>query len=164
MEIMSYIAKDSPSATLAITGEITKENDRYVKRLLKLAKKLKIEKNVKFLGFKSQKELVALYNAADAYVYSVPKEDFGLGPVEAMACGTPSVVWDDGGGPCETVFDGKTGFKAKPYDTKDFAEKTLKTVEIDKAEMSHTTRSFVEENFSCSRHSEILEKTIHKLR
>jgi len=164
LEIMSHIVKEFPSATLAITGEISKENTKYIRKLLKLAKRLKIEKNVKFLGFKSQNELVKLYNAADVYVYSVPMEDFGLGPVEAMACGTPSVVWDDGGGPCETVIDAKTGFRAKPYETEDFAEKTLKTAEIDRVEISRRTRSFVEENFSCERHLEILEETIRKLK
>jgi glycosyltransferase involved in cell wall biosynthesis len=164
LEIMSHIVRDFSTATLAITGEISKENDQYIKRLLRLAKELKIEKNVKFLGFQSQKDLVRLYNAADAYVYSVPKEDFGLGPVEAMACGTPSVVWNDGGGPCETVFDGKTGFRADPYDIEDFAEKTLKTVEIDRSEISSRTRSFVEENFTCENHMKILEETIQKLR
>jgi glycosyltransferase involved in cell wall biosynthesis len=164
LEIMSHIVEEFPSATLAITGEISKENTAYIRKLLKLRKELRIQKNVKFLGFKSQKELVELYNASDVYVYSVPREDFGLGPVEAMACGTPSVVWNDGGGPCETVIDGKTGFRAKPYDVNDFAQKTLKTMEIDRAEISRTTRSFVEQNFSCERHLEILEETIQKLR
>jgi glycosyltransferase involved in cell wall biosynthesis len=146
-----------------VTGEISEENAKYIKALLKLSKKLKIKGRVKFLGFKSQEELVKLYNAADVYVYSVPREDFGLGPVEAMACGTPSVVWDDGGGPCETVIDGKTGFRAKPYDMEDFAEKTLKAADMDKMEISKTTRSFVEENFSCQKHMEILEETLRKL-
>lgn len=164
MEIMSYIARDFPSAMLAITGEISKENNKYINKLLKTAKKLNIEKNIKFLGFKSQHELVKLYNVADAYVYSVPREDFGLGPVEAMACGTPSVVWNDGGGPCETVIDGRTGFKAEPYDTEDFAEKTMKTVEIDREEIACKTRVFVEENFSSEKHMKILEETIRKLR
>lgn len=164
LEIMSHIVKEIPSATLVITGEISKEKTKYVKKLLKLAKELKIEKNVKFLGFRSQEELVLLYNAADVYAYSVPREDFGLGPVEAMACGTPSVVWDDGGGPCETVIDGETGFRAESYDMKDFAEKTLKAIEIDKAEISRKTRSFVEKNFSSKRHLEILEETIQRLR
>ena len=163
LEIMSLTVKEIPSATLAITGEISEENFQYVEKLRKMSKKLKIERNVKFLGFKSQKELIELYNAADVYVYPVPKEDFGLGPVEAMACGTPSVVWDDGGGPCETVFEGKTGFRAKPYDRKDFAEKILKILEMDKSEFSCKTRNFVKENFSCTKHWKTLREIIERV-
>ena len=163
LRIMYLIIKDFPSATLAITGEVSGENIKYVKKLLRLAKWMKIDRNVKFLGFRSQDELVKLYNAADVYVYSVPKEDFGLGPVEAMACGTPAVVWDDGGGPCETVIDGTTGLKADPYDMVDFAEKTLKIAQSDKDEISPKTRSFVENNFSCAKHMCLLEDAIKKL-
>ena len=163
LEIMSHVVKDFPSAMLAITGDASKENANYIMKLLMLARKLKIEKNVRFLGFKTQKELVELYNAADVYVYSVPNEDFGLGPVEAMACGTPSIVWDDGSGPCETVIDGETGFRAKPYSLEDFAEKTSKALDIDKADISERTRSYVEANFSCERHMKILEETIREL-
>lgn len=163
LEILSHIVKDFPSAKLVITGEVSKENSQYIERLLKMAKELKIDRNLRLLGFKSQSELVKLYNAADAYLYSVPREDFGLGPVEAMACGTPSVVWDDGGGPCETVMNGKTGFRAEPYDARDFAEKTMKAVEMKNEETSKRARDFVEENFSCERHLEIMEKTIQRL-
>jgi glycosyltransferase involved in cell wall biosynthesis len=164
LEIMSHIVKEFPSATLAITGEISKENATYIKKLLRLASELKIEKNVKFMGFQSSKELVELYNIADVYVYSVPREDFGLGPVEAMACGTPSVVWNDGGGPCETVINGETGFRANPYDMRDFAEKTLKAVDLKKQDVSLKTRRFVKENFSCERHLTVLEENIRSLR
>jgi len=163
LDIMSHVVRDFRSAVLAITGEITGENAKYVGRLQKMSRKLGIERNVKFLGFQSQTELVKLYNAADVYAYSVPHEDFGLGPVEAMACGTPSIVWDDGGGPCETVIDGETGFRARPYDMEDFAEKTSKAIEFDKSEISARTRTFVESRFSSEKHFEILEQAVRRL-
>ena len=163
LKIMSYIVKENSSATLAITGKISKENSNYVQFLRKTAKKLKVDGNVRFLGFRSQGELVKLYNAADVYVYSVPNEDFGLGPVEAMACGTPAVVWNDGSGPCETVIEGENGFRAKPYNMEDFAEKTLKAIEMNKMEISEKIREFVKQNFSCEKHWKILRETIQSL-
>jgi glycosyltransferase involved in cell wall biosynthesis len=163
IEIMPYMKREFPSTTLAITGEISSQNIHYVRFLSKLAKSRGVAKNVRFLGYKSLGELVSLYNAADVYTYTVPKEDFGLGPVEAMSCGTPAVVWNDGGGPCETVIDGKTGFKAKPYDIEDFAQKAMKAVDFEKCVEGRLLHNFVEENFSCGRHLQILKETIENL-
>jgi glycosyltransferase involved in cell wall biosynthesis len=152
VEMMPYITKNFPSATLAVTGEISKENAAYVQQLMHLAKILGVKDRIRFLGFQQLEELVALYNAADVYVYPVPREDFGLGPVEAMACGTPAVVWDDGAGPCETVISGKTGFRAEPYLIEDFAEKTMKAFDMDKSAMRGFACDFVKSNFSPERH------------
>ncbi|MCM8782456.1 MAG: glycosyltransferase, partial [Candidatus Omnitrophica bacterium] len=163
IQMMPYITKTFPSATLAVTGEISKENTSYVQKLMKIAHVLKVSKNIRFLGFQPLEKLVELYNAADVYVYPVPKEDFGLGPVEAMACGTPAVVWDDGAGPCETVISGKTGFRAEPYYIGDFAEKTMKAVDMDKDSMCDFSYNYVKENFSCEKHLQSLEKVLEKL-
>jgi len=163
IETMAHITKVYPSATLAITGKISDENREYAQRLIQTATYFGVERNVKFLNFRPTDELVKLYNAADVYAYPVPQEDFGLGPVEAMACGTPAVVWNDGAGPCETVIDGKTGFKAYPYDIKDFAEKVMKAIDIDKSTINNFAHNYVKSNFSCERHLEILEDELKKL-
>ncbi len=44
-----------------------------------------------FTGYVPDEDLVALYNAADLFVYPSIFEGFGLPPLEAMACGTPVV-------------------------------------------------------------------------
>lgn len=163
VEMMPYITKSYPSATLAVTGEVSRENAAYVEQLMHLASILGVKENVKFLGFQQLNELIALYNAADVYVYAVPREDFGLGPVEAMACGTPAVVWDDGAGPCETVIPGKTGFRATPYLIEDFAEKTMKAFDIGKEGMRGFARDFVKSNFSPERHLETLEGALKEV-
>jgi len=162
IKMMPHITRVFPSATLAITGEVSRENIRYVQKLIQLADDLGIKGNVKFLGFRSLSELAELYNAADVYAYPVPNEDFGLGPVEAMACGAPAVVWDDGAGPCETVVHGKMGFRAKPYDLKDFSEKILDAISMGKEDMCEATVGFVRENFSCERHLDVLEDALNQ--
>lgn len=163
VEMMPYITKNFPSATLAVTGEISTENVAYVQQLMRLAKLLGVKENIKFLGFQQLNDLIALYNAADAYVYPVPREDFGLGPVEAMACGTPAVVWNDGAGPCETVTQGKTGFRAEPYFIEDFAEKTMKAFDIDKENMRDYAFDFVKNNYSPGKHLETLENALKEV-
>ncbi len=45
-----------------------------------------------FTGYVPDEDLVALYNAADLFVYPPIFEGFGLPPLEAMACGTPVVT------------------------------------------------------------------------
>lgn len=46
---------------------------------------------IKRLGVVSQEDLVALYNAAEAFVYPSLYEGFGLPPLEALACGCPVI-------------------------------------------------------------------------
>jgi glycosyltransferase involved in cell wall biosynthesis len=161
IRVLAHVKRSFPSAKLAITGETQQGGEDYIFELERLAEKLGVRKNIEFLGFKPLEELVQLYNVADVYAYLTPKEDFGLGPVEAMSCGTPSVVWNDGGGPCETVV-GKAGFRATPYDLEDFAEKIMKTFDVDKQSVGDRLHREAEK-FSCERHIEILEKTLRSI-
>lgn len=69
--------------------------------------KSKARKNVEFLGYKP-KEILGKYLAkARAFVFAA-REDFGILPVEAQACGTPVIAFGRGG-IVETVLPGKTG-------------------------------------------------------
>lgn len=68
---------------------------------------------IEFLGFQDQTKLRALYAGATATI--VPgEEDFGLVPLESMACATPVIAYRSGG-VCETVLENFTGaFFADP--------------------------------------------------
>ncbi len=57
-----------------------------------------------FTDYVPDDDLVALYNAADLFVYPSIFEGFGLPPLEAMACGTPVVTSNTSALP-ETVGD-----------------------------------------------------------
>ncbi len=53
---------------------------------------LGLQERVRFLGFVPDADLPALYSAAEAFAFPSLYEGFGLPPLEALACGTPTVV------------------------------------------------------------------------
>lgn len=64
-------------------------------------------RNILIRGRVPHHELVALLQAARAFVYAA-EEDFGIGMVEAQACGTPLIAYARGGA-ADIVADGATG-------------------------------------------------------
>lgn len=71
--------------------------------------------NIEVLGGIRDDDLPELYTHAKATIQTGFKEDFGLVPVESMACGTPCVVVDEGGFK-ETVHSPQLGLRIKqPY-------------------------------------------------
>lgn len=63
--------------------------------------------NVTFTGWVSDEELRDLYERCTALVFP-GEEDFGIIPVEVMACGKPVIAYARGGA-CETVLDSPAG-------------------------------------------------------
>lgn len=62
---------------------------------------------IHFAGRLSDREVAAELGKAQAFLFTA-EEDFGLTPLEAMACGTPVIAYGKGGA-TETVVAGKTG-------------------------------------------------------
>lgn len=63
--------------------------------------------NIEFLGARTREELRTLYRGARALVLP-GVEDFGIVVAEALACGTPAVVFHQGGG-AEIIENGQWG-------------------------------------------------------
>jgi len=63
--------------------------------------------NIAIRGRLPQAELVAALQSARAFVFAA-EEDFGIGMVEAQACGTPLIAYGRGGA-ADIVKDGETG-------------------------------------------------------
>ncbi len=63
---------------------------------------------IQLLGHVPDEKLPGLYSAACGLLYPVADEDFGIVPIEALACGCP-VIAHYSGGPAETITSGQTG-------------------------------------------------------
>lgn len=63
---------------------------------------------IEFCEGVDDKKLHELYQGAEALLYPVEDEDFGIVPVEAMGYGLP-IIAHRSGGPKETIVEGKTG-------------------------------------------------------
>ena len=75
--------------------------------------------NVKILGAMPYDQMRAVVAGAGVYL-ATARETFGIGTLEAMACGVPIAGWD-WGGQSEIVVNGVTGYLAPPGDYKTLA-------------------------------------------
>jgi glycosyltransferase involved in cell wall biosynthesis len=85
------------SFTLLITGRLGPKTYReYVESMVR---GLKLEENVKMLGYVKNKLLPLLYNAADITIAPSYSEGAPLVIPESLACGTPVIATNVGGNP-----------------------------------------------------------------
>lgn len=117
------------------------------KGLKELAKQLKIEDKIEFLGAKSFNEVLGFMKISDIFVNPSYNEGLPTTVLEAGACGC-AIVATDVGGTREIISDKKSGFLIKPRQTVEMATFIEKLLE------NETQRK----NFSESAKQEILEK------
>ncbi len=99
VDIVIKAFKEMPDKKLKIFGDGVD-----MKRLMSLAEGAT---NIEFLGRVEDDILAKLYRNAKAFIHP-QEEDFGISPVEAMACGCPVIAYRKGGA-TETVVEGVTG-------------------------------------------------------
>jgi glycosyltransferase involved in cell wall biosynthesis len=105
-----------PNAILVIAGDGQERAN-----LEQLTAELGLEKRVHLLGSLPRAELPAVYAASDLLLAtSFASETFGIGPVEAQACGLPVVASRFGGFP-EVIDEGRTGLLYPPRDAQALA-------------------------------------------
>ena len=76
--------------------------------------------NITFTGYIPRTEAMKYISKAKAFVF-MAKEDFGIAPLEASACGTPVIAYGQGGAR-ETVIDGVTGVFVKEQTSESLIE------------------------------------------
>lgn len=113
-----------------------------MKRLRRMARS-----NVEFLGFVSDEKLKELYAGCKAFIFP-QVEDFGIAPLEAMACGRPVIAYAEGGA-LETVKDGVSGVFFNTQTTDALVKAVLKfeKKKFDKNEVAKSVADFGIERF-----------------
>ena len=99
----------------------------------------------RFLGFRNQTDLPALYELCDVFVLPSTNEPWGLVVNEAMAIGKPVVVSDAVGCAADLVLDGQNGF-VFPVGQADALAAALSSVLADPARaerMGHASRRII---------------------
>jgi glycosyltransferase involved in cell wall biosynthesis len=103
-----------PQAVGLIVGDdLFGDNAAYKAELLDLTRQLRLEKNVRFLGWRQ--DIPAILHASDLVVVPSQAEPFGRVALEAMAAGRP-VIGTRAGGLPDIVADGQTGRLVPPGD------------------------------------------------
>lgn len=100
IQAFELAAKRHPEATLylAVGGTSLNELEETILNELKaLVTQLGLTDRVKFGSFIPDDQLPDYFRAADVFVLSSRYEPFGMTAIEAMACGTPTVVTIHGG-------------------------------------------------------------------
>ncbi len=105
-----------PDARLvaAVGGDESAQDDAGVAELKKQAKALGVAKKIKWVQYVPDEELPEYYQAATVFALPSRYEPFGMVAIEAMACGTPTVVTVHGG-LFELLNFGEHGLYADPF-------------------------------------------------
>jgi len=113
IDIMIEAFNELPQKKLIIIGE-----GRMKEKLQKISKS-----NITFTGYLPKNEAMEIVSKAKAFIF-MAKEDFGIVPIEAQACGTPVIAYADGGAE-ETILKDKTGVFIEKQDKESLKEAIL---------------------------------------
>jgi len=88
IKAMHQIKKKIPTAKCLIIGDGPEK-----KKLIELAQKLNLEKNIKFSGFlENHNDVYAMMKSSKVFVLPSTREGFGMVVIEANACGIPVIT------------------------------------------------------------------------
>ena len=93
--------------------------------LIRLADSLGVGEQLHLLGYR--RDIPELNASADAFCFPSLREGLPVAPMEAMACGVPTIV-SNLRGLDDYSEDGVTGYKCSPFDVDGFADATSKLI------------------------------------
>lgn len=130
IDAFTVVAEREPDANLvlAVGGEQMDESEeRILRELQAQVRGLGLQDRVSFTGYVSDEDLADYYRAGDVFVLSSRYEPFGMTAIEAMACGTPTVVTTHGG-LYRAIFYGRHALFADTFDKWDLGITMMKPI------------------------------------
>jgi len=121
LQAMPTVFELAPEARLvaAIGGEESEQDDQGVGMLRQLAGELDIAERIKWIRYVPDEDLPDFYRATSVFALPSRYEPFGMVAIEAMACGTPTVVTVHGG-LFELIEFGRHALYADPFRPAEF--------------------------------------------
>lgn len=121
---MPVVVERVPEARLLLAVGSSSPSDREIEQideLRQLVQELGMSDHVMFRDYIPDDLLADYYRVADVFALSSRYEPFGMTAVEAMACGTPTVVTTEGG-LWEQITWGTDAIYANPFDPAAFGQ------------------------------------------
>lgn len=146
-------------------GERSESEDELYQHLLKLQDKYDLKDSITFAGFIPDEELSDYYRAADLFVLPSRYEPFGMVAIEALACGTPTVITIHGG-LVRILEYGVTTLFADPFDKEELGITMLKALRYKtlKNRIGMRGSQFVRSRFTWTGIAQKLLNTVDMLR
>ena len=151
LEAFALVHKEIPDIHLVIGGGSTKPKGReknLLNRMRELIRKEGMDDVVHLVGYVPDEEMNPYYQQAKIFILPSVSEPFGMTPLEAMACGTPTVI-SEFAGVTEFLTDQKHCLIIDPTNETQLAmaitsllKNKLKADEIAEAGMKFTRKNF----------------------
>jgi mannosylfructose-phosphate synthase len=99
LQALPTVMQLCPEARLvaAIGGDQSNQDNEGIEKLKKLAGELGVLDKIKWKNYVEDEDLANVYRSANIFAMPSRYEPFGMVAIEAMACGTPSVITVHGG-------------------------------------------------------------------
>ncbi|WP_338655185.1 glycosyltransferase [Sporosarcina psychrophila] len=168
--------KEDKFVILGVSSNWTEGSPRY-EDFIKLSKKIPESMQIVLVGqsnveifpenisrvdfMKNIDELAEIYSSADVYVHLSTEDTFGKVVAEAMACGTPAIVYNSTALP-ELIKDG-CGYTVEKRNVQEVFDSILKIQKKGKEVFSGNCVNSIKENFSYSKNTIKLIENYNKL-
>jgi len=134
LEAVKIVKKDIPEIEFIIVGEEISGrlygDTGYKQKLESLIDVLEIKENIKFVGWKTDKELWDVYQNSDLFLFASTYENFGLPLLEAAHFGLPLVSTDVGVAK-DLIDESKGGSIISKLDANEYAKKIITLLKND---------------------------------